>query len=192
MTASITQFHCRAEVKTAPKGRVTPKILSKLHGLCSVRKHTLKLLGFRTFRDPETEFCKEPWPGAFCEMQFWPEGDKAPSKANFQALEGALEILFYFQPWNVPRKAFLRPFQKFLERFFCSIRNFVLFSGWQAPVSSWPAISKLANIFSPIYRLTGSHLPVYTLLQGKKAFLGVFATFFQAKCLFYRPFLLHL
>ena len=40
MTASSTQFHCRAEVKTAPKGRVTPKILSKLHGLCSVRKHT--------------------------------------------------------------------------------------------------------------------------------------------------------
>ena len=34
------QFHCRAEVKTAPKGRVTPKILSKLHGLCSVRKRT--------------------------------------------------------------------------------------------------------------------------------------------------------
>ena len=92
------QFHCRAEVKTAPKGRVTPKILSKLHGLCSVRKHTLKFPGFRKFRDPETEFCKEPWPGAFCEMQFWPEGDKAPSKANFQALEGALEILFY---WNV-------------------------------------------------------------------------------------------
>ena len=30
-------------------------------------------------------------------MQFWPEGDKAPSKANFQALEGALEFLFYFQ-----------------------------------------------------------------------------------------------
>ena len=60
MTASITQFHCRAEVKTAPKGRVTPKILSKLHGLCSVRKHTLKFPGFRKFRDPETEFCKEP------------------------------------------------------------------------------------------------------------------------------------
>ena len=30
-------------------------------------------------------------------MQFWPEGDKAPSKANFRALEGALEILFYFR-----------------------------------------------------------------------------------------------
>ena len=39
MTASITQFHCRAEVKTAPNGRVTPRILSNLHGLCSVRKH---------------------------------------------------------------------------------------------------------------------------------------------------------
>ena len=146
------QIHCRAEVKTAPKGRVTPKILSKLHGLCSVRKHTLKFPGFRKFRDPETEFCKEPWPGAFCEMQFWPEGDKAPSKAWKLALEGALEFLFYFQPWNVPRKAFLRPFQKFRERFFCSIRNFVLFLFCFGQL----AISKLAGILSAICRLASS------------------------------------
>ena len=41
MTAKAPSNYCRAEVKTAPKGRVTPKILSKLHGLCSVRKHVL-------------------------------------------------------------------------------------------------------------------------------------------------------
>lgn len=42
MTAKASSNYCRAEVKTAPKGRVTPKILSKLHGLCSVRKITRK------------------------------------------------------------------------------------------------------------------------------------------------------
>ena len=78
-------------------------------------------------------------------MQFWPEGDKAPSKANFQALEGALEILFYFQPEMFQEKLFLGHFRNSGNEFSISIEILFYFqagkrifqAGQQFP--SWQA-----------------------------------------------------